>query len=558
MRWFRSELARCLALALITVATYLPTFRNGFVDYDDPIYVTANSNVAAGLTPSSIQYAWTTFDSGNWIPLTWLSYLLDSSLFGVNAVAFHATNLQFHVANVLLVYWTLRRLTGAIGRSAVVAALFAVHPLHVESVAWVSERKDMLSTFWLLLTLLAYAHHAAKPTRGRYLLVCVCMTLGLLCKSMLVSLPILLLLVDRWPLRRVARNEASAGRSPDDLGDFGDLDGCDDPARPWQTLVLEKVPLLLLAFVDGIITMCAQGTGSTTLAALDRLSLSLRIGNAVQAYGWYLAKTFLPVGLSVFYPHPMESLSWARVGMAAVLLVAITLAVLIHGRQREHLTFGWLWFLISLLPVIGLLQVGSQAQADRYSYVAHIGLFTLIAWEAHHWIERLPNSARIATALTVVSVLACTILTHGQVSHWRNTETLFSHALAVDSENYLAHYQLGVLHMREENAAAAIGYFQSALARRPDHVDALNNLGWLHQQRGEWGLAEDCYQRAIRADPKQRRAQNNLNRMKQLQKSMPATGRRDNSPNPSLPESEPVKSPKSSSQGTGQDQPAPR
>lgn len=504
MGGIRSEIFRCVLLTLVAVAAYWPTLSAGFVDFDDPVYVTANRFVSAGLTLDSIRYAWTTFDSGNWIPLTWLSYELDASLFGVSASAFHFTNLLLHIANVLLVYALLRRLTEAVEQSAVVAAWFAVHPLHVESVAWISERKDVLSTFWLLLTLLAYVNYVRWQTWGRYLMVCCGMMLGLLSKSMLVTLPVLLLVLDYWPLQRYAGREW-LWEQPEN-----------DSRRPWQTLVWEKLPLFGLSLIDGVVTLCAQGAGRSAYTGLEQLPLADRVGNAIHAYAWYLWKTILPVGLSPFYPHPLESLAWWRVAGAATLLLAVSGVVFVYGRQRGHLIFGWLWFLVVLLPVIGLVQVGMQAHADRYSYVAHIGLFTAMVWESADWLVRRTVSRRMCVLLTTATVLILAVLTNVQARHWRNSEALWSHALAVDRDNHLAHYQLGVLHLSEQRLESALDHFRSVLIQRPGHVDALNNLGWIHQLRGERDEAERCYLLAIRSAPEQKRARNNLNRLRQI------------------------------------------
>jgi len=484
-------------LIAVTLAAYVRVLQCGFINYDDPTYASENRYVAMGLTPEGLAYAWTTFDLGNWIPLTWMSLQLDASLFGINPIAFHATNLGLHVVNVLLVFLLLGRLTGSPGKSFAVAALFAVHPLHVESVAWVSERKDVLSTFWLLLTLLAYERYAALGRRRWYLAVLICFLLGLLSKPMLVTVPLLLLLMDVWPLARKVETFDVQGNPIDD-------------ARPGIGLLLEKWPLFLLSLVIGVITIAAQDSGRSAFIGADRLSVAVRIGNAMHAYAWYLLKTAFPVGLAVMYPHPLEGLSWPVVAVSAMVLLAMTGLVLIGGRPRRHLLFGWGWFLVSLLPVIGILQVGSQAYADRYSYLPHLGLLVLIVWESAYWLERFSFGRRAMAAVTSLAVLTCFILTTIQVGYWQNSTVLWQHALDVDGTNDIAHYELGTIRLGEDRLDDAYEHFQQVLLRRPYNPEALNNLGYLHQLREEWEQAEDYYMLALRANPNHRRASENL------------------------------------------------
>jgi Tfp pilus assembly protein PilF len=491
----RENIVFLILIQLLVVATFWPAMQCEFVDWDDPIYVTQNQHVRGGLTPAGVAYAFTTFDSHNWIPLTWLSYELDATLFGLNPASFHAVNIAWHSLNAGLLYIVLYRLTGSRYRSAAVAALFAVHPLHVESVAWVSERKDVLSTFFLLLTLLAYQRYSLQPNRSRYLVVTLLMTLGLLAKSMVVTLPLLLLLIDVWPLQRVRFRANPESVTTDDYG-----------RTPWQ-LIFEKIPLFLLALADGLITIAAQKSAMT---ASTILPWSSRLGNAVCSYAWYLKATFWPVGLCAYYSHPREALSPATIGVSAILLLVLTALVFLRGRQARHLHFGWWWFVISLLPVIGLLQVGSQAHADRYAYVPHIGLLTLLVWESHRLLVRWKWGRPIATVAAVVAIGGCSVLTWQQTQTWLSSETVWNQALKVDRYNAIAHTQLGQAAMRNRDWDAAANHFTDVMIRRPSDPDAILSLGYIRQQQQKWDLAADYYLWMLRLSPRNPMALQNL------------------------------------------------
>ena len=485
-------------LSVITVISYLEVFRNGFVDLDDGVYAYDNPYVASGLCSKSIRYAFTTFDLGNWIPVTWLSLQLDATLFGVRATWFHTTSLALHVANVLLIFAILNRMTFETQKSATVAVLFAVHPLHVESVAWVSERKDVLSMFWMLLAFFAYERYCQSLYRRWYWLTFGLLLLGLLSKPMLVTAPILLVLLDFWPLKRF----------------HGSTDVSRYPRRPWKAIAIEKIPILLLSLSIGIVTIVAQSVGAhggqSAMIGFDKLSVPIRIMNAANAYGWYLSKTFVPTHLMVMYPHPMDSVSRITALFWVVSLLMATLFVLTHSRRRPHLCFGWFWFLLSLLPVIGLLQVGSQAYADRYSYIPHIGLLVLVAWEVSDRILRLPQSRMVLAGLVMASVLIEATLTFRQVMYWRDPTTLWGHVLKIDPTNYFANHKLGVLNFRADRWDAAIEHFQRVIERQPYHAEALANLGYIYHRRSQLDLAEQYYLMAIRARPDYEMAINNL------------------------------------------------
>jgi Tfp pilus assembly protein PilF len=458
----RVELLVAAAVAVLTLLVYARSYGFEFVKYDDPVYVVYNPHVETGLTADGVRWAFTTFDCGNWHPLTWLSLQLDATLYGgLKPGFFHLTNVLLHAANAVLLFLVLGRLTGAVWRSAVVAALFALHPLHVESVAWVAERKDVLSTLFWMLTLVAYLGYVRRPGVGRYLLVALALALGLMAKPMLVTLPCVLLLLDYWPLRR-------------------------RPAVSWPRLVIEKLPLFGLVVASCVVTVIAQREGQA-VAPLAALPLAARIGNALLAYVGYLGMMLWPVHLAVYYPHPGTGVSVGWAVAAGLLLAAVTALVLGPGRRRPYLAVGWLWYLGTLVPVIGLVQVGGQALADRYTYVPLIGVFLLLTWGAADLATawRLPRSYPAATAALVL--FACAVLTEVQLGYWLNNLELWKHAAAVTDRNVLAHINLGTCYNEAHMLTAARKEFETAVAIDPKVAEAHNNLG---QVLGEIGLPE--------------------------------------------------------------------
>lgn len=487
MKRERRDLCVCALLALLTALSYLPTLQCDFVNLDDNGYVTENAAVAGGLTPEGVAYAFTTSDMGYWIPLTWLSLELDASLAGLNPAMFHATNLFLHVANVLLLYFVLRRTTGGAGRSTAVAALFAVHPLHVESVAWVTERKDVLSTFWLLAALYAYERYAAKPSPGRMALVCLAAALGLASKPMLVTFPLLLLLMDYWPLQRVARG-----------GIAGNASAAPPPTR-WLRLILEKTPLFALSLAAGILTILAQKSFGA-VQGLDRVPVLIRLGNAIHACGWYLGKTLVPADLCAFYPLQPDSFSWWQAGVSASVLVIVS-AYVVAVRKNGYPVFGWLWYLITLAPVIGLIQVGGQSHADRFVYVPHIGLFTFLVWECWRWLEKLPAAKWLAPGLTGAAAASCAAATFLQIGFWKDSETLWARVLELDPENYAGHGGIGMLRQTQNRLDEAEASFERALRLQPSFAPVIFQLGRIHQQRGEWDQAREYFAWALRLQP---------------------------------------------------------
>jgi hypothetical protein len=455
------------AVALLSSLPYLGVGGYGFVDFDDDLYVYGNAVVRNGLTLDGVKWAFTSFHAGNWHPLTWISHMADVSLFGPWAGGHHGTNVLLHALSSALLFLALRRMTGNAWRSAFAAALFGVHPLHVESVAWVAERKDVLSGLFFSLGLLAYGGYARKGGAWRYVAVAACLTLGLLSKPMLVTFPFLLLLLDYWPLGRVAGSPPPA-------------DGTGTAPVPLSRLVVEKAPLFLLAAASCVVTYAAQAGGGM-VKPVSFLYPSERIANALVSLAAYLGKAFVPVRLAVLYPFPYDGIPpWKPVAASLLLLAATVLAVRAR-RTSPWLAVGWFWFVGTLVPVIGLVQVGNQAMADRYTYIPLVGIFLAVAWEGWARLSALlPGAGRGASAATAAAVLAaCLALSALQARHWRDTVTLFSHAIDATGENCLMQNGLGAELYRQKRYAEAEGHFREAIRIRPDHADAHNNLGIL-------------------------------------------------------------------------------
>ncbi|HEY3120909.1 MAG TPA: tetratricopeptide repeat protein [Vicinamibacteria bacterium] len=463
---------------------YAPVRHHGFVNFDDSQYVSENPSVSAGLTWQGLSWAFTTRHAGNWHPLTWLSHMLDVQLFGLDAGAHHLTSLALHVANTLLLFGLLHAMTGALVRSAFVAALFGVHPLHVESVAWVAERKDVLSALFFFSTLWAYLAYVRKPRPGRYALVLVLFALGLMAKPMLVTLPFVLLLLDYWPLART--REPSARRR----------------------LVLEKLPLLGLAAASSFVTFVVQRQAGA-VKALDALPLDRRLVNAVISYVAYIGQTLWPARLAAIYPYPASFPAWA-VTAAVVVLVAVTVLAVRMARRYPYLPVGWLWYLGTLVPVIGLVQVGSQPMADRYTYIPLVGLFVVVAWGLPDLLDRWPHWKRALGAAAALALLGCTIVARRQVEQWRNSVELWEHALAVTRENYRAQNNLGHALAKQGRTGEAIPHYAEAVRIKPDFAEAHNDLGAALADQGRMGEAIDHYSEAVRLLPDYVEARNNL------------------------------------------------
>jgi len=491
-------------LFLLTVGTFWQLQDNGFVAFDDTDYILGNPNVQAGLTMNGVRWAFTTGHMGNWHPLTWLSHMLDCELFGLNAAGHHLMSLFFHTLNAILLFLVFRNMTGlpAGGRfgpqagsvwpSAFVATVFALHPLHVESVAWIAERKDVLSTLFWILTMWAYVRYIDRPVTKRFLLVILFMGLGLMAKPMLVTLPFVLLLLDYWPLQRFkhqlpTKQRGGAGRSEIKYHTY--------------KLVREKWPLFVLVSASSFITVVVQRQAGA-VQDWASMNLGVRMGNALVSYVKYMELSVWPSGLAVLYPHPLEGLSILEIGGALTVLIAITYGVLRMVRRLPYLFVGWLWFLGTLVPVIGIVQVGSQAMADRYMYVPLIGLSIAVAWG----MSDLVRSWRPArTLLMVAGTLATVGMVWGsstQLSHWRDTGSLYRRAITATTGNWLLLNNLGALVEGEGRIAEASDYYWRSVQFNPGYAKARYNLGNALAKQGKIGDAMEQYAEAVRLDPR--------------------------------------------------------
>jgi tetratricopeptide (TPR) repeat protein len=438
-----------------------------------------------------------------WHPLTWLSHMLDVQAFGLRAGGHHATSLLLHLASTAALFGLLRRTTGALWRSAFVAALFAVHPLHVESVAWIAERKDVLSTLFFMLTLWAYAGYVEKRTPARYLGALLCYAAGLMAKPMLVTLPVVLILVDIWPLRRIV---ISPGRRAPVTGALA------SHRAAFLSLLAEKVPFFALAVVVSVATFLVQYRVGA-VGTLAQLSIDYRLANALLAYVRYLAKMVWPAGLAVFYPYPPALPPWWQLAGAAVVLAAVTAAAVRAASSRPYVLVGWLWYVVGLVPVIGLFQAGDQLIADRFTYVPLVGLFLIVAWGA---ADLLAGRPRLRSAVVVAAMLViggCSAVAHTQVQYWRNSETLWRRALAVTTLNHRAHAALGGVLADQGNIDEAIAEYREALRIVPTQAEWRSNLGLLYTKQGKVMEAMGQYALATRARPGYADAHNNLGAM---------------------------------------------
>jgi tetratricopeptide (TPR) repeat protein len=499
------ELLVSLFLGLVTLVIYLQVGNHEFVNLDDDKYIVENSHVQQGLTSESVIWAFTTTHMANWHPLTWLSHMLDFQLYGLNPKGHHLTNVFFHLANTVLLFLVLKWMTGGLWRSAFVAALFALHPLHVESVAWVAERKDVLSTLFWILTLWAYLHYVKGPGIRRYLLTLVPFALGLLAKPMLVTLPFVLLLLDYWPLERIQLGQVGISRTapgPPALI-------AQTPRKQAFRLLVEKTPFFALAAISGIVTFVVQRTGGA-VGALEVYPVRIRVANVVVSYVRYMGKMIWPQNLAVFYPHPGQSLPMWQAAAAGLLLLLISTVVIRAGRRYPYLPVGWFWYLGTLVPVIGLVQVGAQAMADRYTYVPLIGLFIMVAWGVSDLLGSWRHG-KPALALAATSVLfALMMSTFLQVKHWENSLTLFEHALRVTTNNSQIHNNLGNVLTQKGMLQEAIPHYTKALEINPNYADAHTNLGIALANQGRLEEATKHYYAALRLKPKSPELHNNL------------------------------------------------
>lgn len=480
-RW--KVLGVCVFLAAITWLVFGQTVGFQFVNFDDRDYVFKNPQVARGLTLEGIGWAFTRFYAANWHPLTWLSHMLDCQLYGLSPGGHHLTNVLLHAATAILLFLVLREMTGALWRSAFAAAVFAIHPLRAESVAWVAERKDVLSGLFFVLTIAAYVRYARRPwSPGRYGLVVFLFALGLMCKPMLVTLPFVLLLLDYWPLNRMAALHERGNAKFQSL----------------RWLIVEKLPLLLLAALSSVATLFAQ---EQALQPLATVSITARIGNALVSCVAYMRDLFWPSGLAACYPFAARDVVLSRVLPSLALLICLSLAIFLLRRRYPYLVTGWLWYLITLGPVIGILQVGNQARADRYTYLPQIGLVLLLTWLVAELSARWHYRRLIPSALSATILIALVFSARTQASYWQNSESLWTRALACTSDNVIAEQDLGEVLHEKGRVDEAIAHFQRALQINPDQASAHSALGLVLLETGRPDESVSHLLRALEISP---------------------------------------------------------
>ncbi len=472
-----------LLLILGIVVVFGSVASHDFLNYDDNIYVTANINVCRGLTWENMQWAFTAMEAGFWHPLTWLSLMSDYELYRLSAGGYHWTNVLFHIASSVLLFFTLYRMSGALWRSGFVAALFALHPLNVEPVAWVATRKDVLCTFFWMLTLWVYLKYTEKGGVLHYLLVAFVFAMGLMSKPMASTLPFVMLLLDYWPLGRFRKIS-------------------------FLRLLVEKAPLIILAFIVMAITFIAEQKMGAVIP-MEAFPLDARVFNAAVSYVTYIAKMFWPVNMAVFYPHPGYWPPW-QVIFSSSLLGIIFFIVLKLARRFPYLPVGWFWYVGTLIPVIGLIQIGSHAMADRYAYIPLIGLFIMISWGVADVVERWVALARLLSVVAIMIIIILASTAAIQVRHWENSIALFKHAVAVAVENHVTYYNLGIAYRERGNLTAAIKNFKRASQLRPDLANIQNNLGVALFEQGDLEEAMAAFGKAIQLQPDHAGAHNNI------------------------------------------------
>ena len=480
----------CVNVLLISAIffVYSQTLHHKFVNFDDNVYITDNQNVQNGLNLRSIRWAFSTGLSANWLPLTWLSHMLDCQLFGLDPKGHHLVNVIFHTVNTLLLFWVLKAMAGALWQSAFVAALFALHPLHVESVAWAAERKDVLSTLFWLLTIAAYLRYVRRNNTKWYLVSLFLFASGLMAKPMVVTLPFVLLLLDYWPLSRISGKPTK---------------------REIYRLALEKLPFFALSVISSIVTFVVQRRGEA-VGCIDSFPLGVRIVNALASYMKYIEKTVWPAGLAVFYPYRADISLVLQAAAGVLVLLGVSILVIKEAIRQRYLLVGWLWYLGTLVPVIGLVQVGNQALADRYSYIPLIGLFIIVAWGGQALFVKW-HCQKIVSGFSAAAVLfALSVCTYFQLHYWRDSFALFEYALKVTDNNYVAHNNLGFAFQTQGKFNEAMSHYHQALQLKSDDAKAYNNLGLALKAQGKLDEAVSYYQQALRIRPDLVEAHNNL------------------------------------------------
>jgi protein O-mannosyl-transferase len=506
----RPDFLIVLGLAMVAFGIYAQVIGHRFITLDDSTYIQDNPMVNRGVTLEGLAWAFSTFYAANWHPLTWIAHMIDSQLFGMFAGGHLLVNALIHAANTLLLFWFLLRTTHARWSSALVAALFALHPLHVESVAWAAERKDTLSTFFGLLSLIAYVRYAEAPSIRRYAWVAITLALGLLAKPMLVTWPFVMLLLDYWPLKRFAGESSTRRLTIHKVAaiDLNRQGGSGEPPLPKPRLILEKIPLLVLVAASAVVTFLAQSHGA--VHGFTEAPITLRLSNALVSYAKYLLLSFWPNDLAVFYPFPKGRIpAWQIIG-AALLLIAITAFCFFQQRIRPYLIVGWLWFLGTLVPVIGLVQVGGQTMADRYFYIPSIGLFIAIAFGLADIAERQRVAPWLSAAIANVVLLVLATLTNAQIHRWSDSFTLFNHALTVAPRSVTAEECLGMAMQKNGQLDEAVAHFEKALQMKPDDCLALLYMGVTRFYQGRVPEAIEYAQAAIRSQADSPKAHNLL------------------------------------------------
>ena len=472
----RKKLLISIFLALLALAAYRGVRGNDFINYDDLAYVTENRHVQGGLSGKGLIWAFTASHASNWHPLTWISLMADRELFGMNAGGYHWTNVILHLAGGLLLFLALTRMTGQLWCSGLVAGLFLVHPLHVESVAWVAERKDVLSGLFWMLGMWGYARYVEHPGFIRYGWVLLFFVLGLMSKPMVVTFPFVLLLLDYWPLGRMGGGRRAVAR-----------------------LVYEKIPLFLLSAAGCVVTFLVQQRAGA-VAPLESLPLAKRLGNAVISYSEYLVKTVWPADLAVFYPYHGPPPEW-RLPLSLAILTALSLLAVVSFRRRPYLPVGWFWYLGTLVPVIGIVQVGMQAMADRYTYLPLIGIFMMIAWGGADILHARRAGGLIGGVISAVVLVGLAVATQIQVGYWKDSLTLFTHALRVTDKNYQAHNNVGRVLAGMKKYEEAAGHYREAIRSNPYYLPAYNNLGLAQMEQGRLEEARGSFTEALKINP---------------------------------------------------------
>jgi tetratricopeptide (TPR) repeat protein len=467
---FRLRILICVCLAAAVIAVYWQVYSFDFIRFDDGDYVVHNPHIREGLNWQTIRWSLTTNRAGNWHPLTWLSHAFDYRLFKEWAGGHHLVNVGFHIANTILLFYVLMRAAKAVWPAALAAALFALHPLHVESVAWVAERKDLLSTFFWLLTMLAYIRYVEKQNAVRYLITLLLFVLGLLAKPMLVTLPFVLLLWDYWPLER----------------------------KFDKKIIIEKIPFFICSLADCIVTYSVQ-KNAPSVWLFEVFSLEIRIKNALVSYLGYIRKMFYPENLAILYPHPGQSISAVTAAICVIVLVCITAAIVYYGRKYKFLPVGWFWYLGTLVPVIGIVQVGAQAMADRYTYMTLTGLFIMAAWSIREFVPA--KYFKIAAAAAGLVLFSFAVDSLAQLQHWKNSQLLFRHTIEVTKNNYMMLDNYGGILAEQGKLEEAIKCFQKSLEIKPNSPMVSNNLGCVLQEIGDLKNAEQHFRNAIKNDP---------------------------------------------------------